>query len=602
MAHCQWRSDTPPVLRLPPLVMQHVLRYLVDIPVFEWFEDPGLLDSWGRWARQLVRLLRVCRYWRQLACPLYYQHAAGCCPVGGYRPIGPARSKARIHEIAAPHLCDMVKYVRMDFDIDCLLGKKSQTNLSRALGDSVFPRVQQLIINVLKDKDPVHRHMNAIINASVSAGVPRRVAEDALPEDIQHRISSACARLRTAFPGVVAARIGVTGPMGPKWRQEAVRKFAGGMLQGRTALSVCEFTCGGYLVPQHGEGALTWIEMEAFRFCESGVLVIRRSAASLRTIILTDARPKDIQGLLRDDTGTPLVYPRLRELRLHIDNQRTGRATDFEWSDFVPFPALVRVTMAPDDSHIGDLLLRGNGASLVHVRLTLSGRTVTRLHEAGLLDGGETRPALRHIELYRPTWIRGLDPNENGPGSLRPAVFEQLVRWVLTAGCDCPWIEMRGWQMWMQLGSSGLESLMAQLGGTVRHLDLPVACTVADALRLVERLPNLNYLGIALDGCKVSGDDMPADEYVRTAVAARQCRLRLLAVAIDGAANALRQRDFDLMRALVELVPSVGVLEQRARHGRLAGGPFGLVALYHMMKAVRPSLEIKYRIPNRPWF
>ncbi|KAJ2764223.1 hypothetical protein IWQ57_005248, partial [Coemansia nantahalensis] len=125
--------DTPPVLRLPPLVMQHVLRYLVDIPAFEWFEDPGLLDSWGCLAKKLVRLLSVCRYWRQLACPLYYQYAAGCCRVGAYRPIKPARRKARINEIAAPHLRDMVRYVYMDFDIDSLLGERSQTILDGAL-------------------------------------------------------------------------------------------------------------------------------------------------------------------------------------------------------------------------------------------------------------------------------------------------------------------------------------------------------------------------------------------------------------------------------------------------------------------------------------
>ncbi|KAJ2774869.1 hypothetical protein IWQ57_000630 [Coemansia nantahalensis] len=390
--------------------------------------------------------------------------------------------------------------------------------------------------------------------------------------------------------------------MGPKWRQEAVRKFAGGMLQGRTALSVCEFTCGGYLVPQHGEGALTWIEMEAFRFCESGVLVIRRSAASLRTIILTDARPKDIQGLLRDDTGTPLVYPRLRELRLHIDNQRTGRATDFEWSDFVPFPALVRVTMAPDDSHIGGLLLRGNGASLVHVRLTLSGRTVTRLHEAGVLDGGEARPALRYIKLYRPEWIMGGNTDENGPDRLSPAVFEQFVRWVLIVARDCSLIEMRAWRLRLQSGSGGLGPLMAQLGDTVRHLDLPVTCTVADALEIVKRLPNLDYLRIALDGCTASGDDMPADEYVRTAVAARQCRLRVLAVAIDGAANAVRQRDIDLMSALVELVPSVQVLEPRAVGRNVVGGTLNMTARFYVAKVVRARLEVKYCNLDRSWF
>ncbi|KAJ2802090.1 hypothetical protein H4R21_002552 [Coemansia helicoidea] len=316
--------------------------------------------------------------------------------------------------------------------------------------------------------------------------------------------------------------------------------------------------------------------------------------ATLQTIIVTRAPGSVAKDILYDDTGALLVYPKLRELRLDVGGDRKRKSeADFERPDYVPFPVLAQVSVGPGDPHISKLLLRGNRESLVHIRLCLSGRTVTRLHNAGVLDGDEAWPALRHIELYRPALGMESDQYGDGRGSLSRVMFGQLVRWVLTTARDCPRIVLRGWRMELHLGAGELEPLVARLGSTVRHLDLPVVCTVADALGLVKRLPNLDYLGIALDGCMMSGDDIPADEYVRTAVAAQQSRLRTLAVQVDNEAGVLQQRQIALACALAKMTPSAQTLESRCAFREVGSSAPVLEALSHAAEAVRAGLAVK---------
>ncbi|KAJ2763799.1 hypothetical protein IWQ57_005435, partial [Coemansia nantahalensis] len=139
--------------------MRRVFRHLVDFPSFEWFEDLGRLGTWGSWVVILQPLLSVCRYWRGLACPLYYQYAAGCYGNKGYRSVRRARLKARIDEVVAPHLRAMVRHVYLNFSIDSLLGEGSQRTLDRALGDAVFPGAQQLVIEVDEEMGAVDEEL-----------------------------------------------------------------------------------------------------------------------------------------------------------------------------------------------------------------------------------------------------------------------------------------------------------------------------------------------------------------------------------------------------------------------------------------------------------
>ncbi|KAJ2800007.1 hypothetical protein H4R21_003341 [Coemansia helicoidea] len=606
MTDRQLRSDTPPALRLPELVMRRVFRYLVDIPAFEWFEDPGLLDTWSRLAKQLLRLLRVCRYWRELACPLYYQYAAGCIRPEGYRFVAGVRNKARIHEIAAPHRAT-VRYVYLYFSIEGLLGKKSQDLLDGILGDAVFPDAQQLIIEVDKDKGPLDEQTIARVKGLMKAGLSQKDAEAKLPDDIDSRISYTCARLREAFPNVVATQVLGTIKF---YRKEAMAQFTHRMVEGRTVVSLCPGSCHGVYAPEQWGTGLTWIKIDRNRFGQTWMWSIRFSAATLQTIIVTRGDTCDIEFILPDATNGPLVYPRLRELRIELRGGWVRQGSrEFERAGYTPFPVLERVSVTPMDLQIDDLLLRGNRASLVQVRLYLSGGTVTRLHRAGLLDHGKVRPALRRIELYGQFWgsddVRSDDSDwsggnesvsdweDDGRDTLSQAVFEQFVRWVLMTARDCSRIVLRGWRMQMRLGSGGLEPLVTRLGGAVRHLDLPVMCTVADALWLVKQLPSLDYLGIALDGFRKPGDRMPVARYVRTAVAAQQSRLRTLAVPISPMAGALQKRHIALMRGLAELVPGMRTLKLREAHDDVERRRPNTAALLDAAKAVRADLAVR---------
>ncbi|KAJ2802437.1 hypothetical protein H4R21_002419 [Coemansia helicoidea] len=382
------------------------------------------------------------------------------------------------------------------------------------------------------------------------------------------------------------------------------------MVEGRTVVSLCPGSCHGVYAPEQWGTGLTWIKIDRNRFGQTWMWSICHSAATLQTSIVTTGDTSDFGAILPSRTDGPLVYPRLRELRMELRGGWARQLSkEFERADYTPFPALERVSVTPMDLQIDDLLIRGNGASLVQVRLYLSGGTVTRLHRAGLLDVGEVRPALRRIELYGQFWGSDDDDDDenywsggnegysdredDGRDTLSQAVFEQFVRWVLATARDCPRIVLRGWRMQMRLGSGGLEPLVTQLGGAVRHLDLPVKCTVADALWLVKQLPNLDYLGIALDGFTVPGDDRPADEYVRTAVAAQQSQLRTLAAPISPMAGPLQQRHIALMRDLAELVPSMQTLKLREAHYDVGRRRPNTAALLKAAKAVRADLTVR---------
>ncbi|KAJ2806352.1 hypothetical protein H4R21_000904 [Coemansia helicoidea] len=552
-------------------------------------------------------LLSVCRYWRGLACPLYYQYAAGCYGNKGYRSVRRARLKPRIDEVVAPHLRAMVRHVYLNFSIDSLLGEGSQRTLDRALGDAVFPGAQQLVIEVDEEMGAVDQELIAAAEAATADGVPRQAAEAIIPEGIESRIIGACARLRAAFPGVVAAHVKET-----RWlsRRGAMSNFTHRMLQGRTVLMYHPERLVDIAVPQCVEGGLTWISVFRFHLMPSGAALIRRCAATLQTIILSRVTSDAVLEILRDNAGALLVYPRLRELRLALWDPATAvELPGADQPDHVSFPALERLEAMPRDPHFGELMFRGNRESLVQIRLYLTGRAVTRLHEAGVLDSVNARPALRQIDLYRPA----LDPGGTKGGDLSSdlsrAVFEQLVWWALTTAPNCSRIELRGWRRLLRPGIGGLELLVARLRGGVRHLDLPVVCTVADVLGLVRRFPHLNYLGVALDGCAVAGDSGPTAEYVGTAAAAQHSRLRRLAVPISGAAGALQGRHIALVCALVELVPSIRALEPRPAHDDAAARAPDLVALGQdiaaalgsAVEAVRTGVEVKPRTAPPPW-
>ncbi|KAJ2709955.1 hypothetical protein H4R19_003988 [Coemansia spiralis] len=571
--------------------MRRVFQYLVDFQPLEWFEDPDFLGTWGMWAEMVLPLLGVCQYWRGLACPLYYQYAAGCYGSKSYGRIRQACGKAHIDSIGSAHLRGMVKHVYLCLYLHHLLEDGLQGVLDRCLGDAAFPSAQQLVI-VLEEE---------------GGGVGQQQAiDDALPAGAMPHIISACERLRAAFPGVVAAQVVGTRRT---TQSAAITMVAREMLRGRAVLSVGHLSYEDLIAPQLCTGGLTWIKIDHIHLCVHGVALIRRSAPSLQTVILTKARANSVKSIMRDEAGALLVYPRVVELRLQLECWDAGE--DFELPDYAPFPALVRISAAPRDPHIGSLAIRGNGSSLVQLRLFLSGRTVTRMHAAGALDGSGALPALRHIELYRPAWPAGSGGNEDedGPSSLSRASFERFVWWALTTGHGCSRIVLCGWRMELRLGRGGLAQLVSQLGSGIRRLDLPVACTVADALWLVGRLPHLDGLGIALDGCAAAGDSAPVAEYVRTAVVVRQSWLRALAVPIAAVAGVQRQRDIALACALAELVPSVRVLEPRAAHSDAAGHPLNPVAVERDIAAAlgsaaemcRAGLAVEPRSPDPPW-
>ncbi|KAJ2780001.1 hypothetical protein H4R18_003701 [Coemansia javaensis] len=540
------------VLDLPELVVERVFRHLIDFRVLEWFEDPDYLGTWGLWAEMVVPLLGVCRYWRSMACPLYYQYAAGCYGAKHCSKIRQACKRARVDEITTAYHRSLVRHVYLCFGLEDLLRDGLQGVLDRRLGGAVFPLAQQLFV--------------VVDETGAGAVGPGGVRPEAL-----RRIDQACGRLRAMFPGAVAVEVG--GTSRAALRPEIVA-LSRGMLRGRPVVAAGHRSYTDFVAPALGAGGLTWIKVDQVHMCAHALELVRRSAATLQTVIFVMARPDFARRLARTRDGAPLAYPRLRELRLGLlDARPEPAALEPELPESAPFPALARVSAVPRDSGLGALVLRGgSSAALAQVRLFLSGRSVTEMRAAGLLDRADF-PALRHIELHRTAYHSSAEAAENGPGSMSAEALADLVCWALAAGRRCSRIVMCGWRMRIRLrldppGGRGAQVLGALLraSGALQRLELPVALALGDALRLIGALPHLGRLGVSLAD---DDDDCGGGRQQRQqqpAAAAPATRLRRLAVPV-GCTPAEQQRDMGRAWALAALVPSVQALEPRVEYG-----------------------------------
>ncbi|KAJ1727876.1 hypothetical protein LPJ61_004343 [Coemansia biformis] len=599
---------------LPTLVLQRVFQHLVDFRSLQWFEDPDFLGTWGLWAEMVLPLLGVCRYWRSLACPLYYQYAAGCYASKHYSKIRQACKKARIEQLTTPRLRSMVKHVYLCFYLDDLVHNGLQLILDRFSADATFPSAQQLFI--VLDETGTNASQQQTVSpeqiapsAAMAANIPRRPIDERLPADAVLRINHACTRLQGMFPGLMAVQVSGTSRA---TLSTAIAKVSCEMLQGRSAMLVSRHTYDDLVAPMLRPGGLTWIKVDDIHLCLHAVELVRRSAATLQTIILLAAKANFAKEILRDHNSAPLTYPRLRELQLGLGLQHSEPVPDFEPPDFAPFPALVRVSAAPRDMHIGDFVFRGNGATLAQVQLFLSGRTVTQMCVSGVLDCCDF-PALRHIEVSRPTYNSSNEARENGPGSMTSGVLLRLVCWVLRAARNCSRIVMRSWRMRLKLcreaDPGGLMQQLLQLSLDLRQLELPIVCTIANVLWLAKRFPHLDMLGMSLDGCtRLGGVVGEIPEYVRTTPPARQSQLRRLVVPMS-CQPAEQGRDIEHALALVKLVPNVQALQPRIDYGDMPAdelNPIELMlelseALRHELDARRTGLEVELHSADPPW-
>ncbi|KAJ2306432.1 hypothetical protein IWW51_004620 [Coemansia sp. RSA 2702] len=472
---------------LPDLVLQQIFQQVIDFRSLEYFEDPDFLGTWGLWADMILPLLHVCREWRRLSLPSYYQFAAySYFDLSNYK-VRALWKKARLREIRDPALVRMVKHVYMHVYIRELLCDGLAGTLS-ALGDQVFAGVTQLVI-VVESREYIFDDRIEPATAR-ETNTPPRPIDSALTREAVQQINWASYRLHEMFPNIRAVDVSSTSRTSAPL---SVAKLCCELMQNKVALSVAPTACIEVVAPMVHTPELQWIRVDLMDRCRQALELVRRNAATLQTLIFTNARAHCVGAILHDADGEPLVYGQLRVLRLGLLEPQLPCA---ELAAFTAFPQLKRVACTPCDPHIAPAVLRPGMERLTSLRMFLSGASVRRLCSDGVLDACEL-PALRHIELLRPADSSGAD---NGAGSMGERDLLQLALWALRVGHHCLSIVLSSWRIrlpWLQYAPPLLEAL-AHVHGTLRSLELPLACSVSQALAMAARFPHLSRFGVPL--------------------------------------------------------------------------------------------------------
>ncbi|KAJ2728414.1 hypothetical protein H4S00_000986 [Coemansia sp. D1744] len=480
--------------RLPVLVLQRVFWHIIDFRSLEYFEDPDYLGTWGVWADLVLPLLAVNRYWRALSCPQYYQYAAGCFVDKPYNTFRPACKKARIASINHPHLRAMVRHVYLRVYLDDLLRNGLQHATSAI--DGRFDNVAQLTVVVDETSPSNIGRCESPVDDDVGAAVPRRPIDQRLTSDDVRRINRASVRLRQMFPN--ARAIQVTGTSRTT-HSMAIAKLCCELLQTARALTIAPVSYENSVALMQA-GDLVWVRVDLVDLCSCSYELVRRNAHSLQMIAFTNTPASVVPKILlgNDSTnGKWLVYKELRELRLGL---RVARTRDFEDVSvmYTAFPQLVRVAITPCDPQISSQLFGARMNTLTSIRMFLDASTVAQLCHTGALDACEF-PVLRVIELHRPMFVSADDARRNGPTSMSRMDFVHFVCWVLRVGRLCTSIVMSGWRMHVDLDNvPEVRGLLNCVHLSVRRLELPVVCTVDQALSLARRFVYLSRFGVVL--------------------------------------------------------------------------------------------------------
>ncbi|KAJ2502158.1 hypothetical protein GGH96_001327 [Coemansia sp. RSA 1972] len=476
--------------RLPELVLQKVFWHIIDFRSLEYFEDPDYLGTWGAWADLILPLLAVNRHWRALSCTQYYQYAAGCFVDQPYNAFRPACKKARIASINYPHLRAMVRHVYLRVYLDDLL--RNGLRHVTCVIDGQFDNVAQLTVVVDETSPSNINRCESPVN-DVGADVPRRPNDHRLTSDSVRRINRASVHLRHMFPN--ARAIQVTGTSRSTYSM-AIAKLCCELLQTAQALT---------LAPRSYENTtalmtardLVWVRVDVLDLCSDSYELVRRNAHSLQTIAFTNTPAVVVPKILRDNDSTGgkwLVYKELRELRLGL---RVERTRDFEDASvmYTAFPQLVRVAITPCDPQISSQLFGTRMDSLTSIRMFLDASTVAQLCHSGTLDACKL-PVLRILELHRPAIVSA---NAHRNGRMSRTDFVHFVCWVLRVGRLSTSIVMSGWRMCVDLDDvPEICGLLSRVHLYVRRLELPVVCTIDQALSMARRFVYLSRFGVVL--------------------------------------------------------------------------------------------------------
>ncbi|KAJ2857783.1 hypothetical protein GGI22_003433 [Coemansia erecta] len=167
--------------------------------------------------------------------------------------------------------------------------------------------------------------------------------------------------------------------------------------------------------------ALTSITSEHPYDNEFSFAIIRKSAATLESLIVEDRDSGIVKHMVYHADGQSIVYPRLKVLEI-LGNSDDGDKCAVEKS-VAPFPVLQNLRLYASYIFADDTMFRGNGNTLEHLEMELDADTVDMLRKYNVFSKGKF-PRLRSVYIQH-------DPDSHTRLSVE--AFMQLVFGMLSA-------------------------------------------------------------------------------------------------------------------------------------------------------------------------
>ncbi|KAJ2108134.1 hypothetical protein IW146_006979, partial [Coemansia sp. RSA 922] len=136
------------------------------------------------------------------------------------------------------------------------------------------------------------------------------------------------------------------------------------------------------------------------------IQLARLNAPTLQSLTIESELDIDVSGLLRDDYGNYVTYPRLLSLKLwdlgtHVAPQRLA------FKGAVPFPSLRALRMWLSHSFEDDTFFRGNALTLESLEIRLGDSIIQAIRRHNVFTPG-SHPKLQHVGVE---YLDGIQPN-----------------------------------------------------------------------------------------------------------------------------------------------------------------------------------------------
>ncbi|KAJ2271272.1 hypothetical protein J3F81_003538 [Coemansia sp. RSA 371] len=359
---------TSPFQTLPPLIIDQVLRYILLLPTGLHSVSPFTISASNDDIRPLYH---TCHAWRSAALTLMF---ARCKAVLGETvsfSLNLNKSASHISNSLDAHLTQYVKTITMNIDYTCIADGSVLSRLESSYGMLYFTNAHSLVVEI-RVGDSCHT------GGLELSGIAERTVQ--LIKDMTPPLNNIRLCIKDDAPE----------SEGEQYRQLQT------LIQGLTRtplLSHLELAhpCKQYIIESCSPVCnLTTLTCVWDKSCESLAHIMHANANSLLELYISYASFDNLERLVVDEHGYPVVYPHLATLFFRdIGTEANDYSPVLE--SVAPFPQL-RVFQSQIMYPFGDdTVFRGNASSLEDIYLMGDYKIIKMLYGCGVFAQGRLK-------------------------------------------------------------------------------------------------------------------------------------------------------------------------------------------------------------------